>query len=53
VAVVVILVIQWGSDPKVTEEYGAVIIDEEICGFDISVNKTVDVQITTNRGGTD
>lgn len=41
--VVVILVIQWGSDPKVTKEYGAVIIDEEICGFDISVDKTVDV----------
>lgn len=47
-----VLVIQWGGDPKVTEEYGPVIVNEEICGFDIPVNKTVDVQITMNRGGT-
>ena len=52
VVVVVILVIQWGGDPKVTEEYGTVLVDEEICGFNIPVNKTIDVQITMNRGGT-
>jgi len=49
VRVSVVLVIQWSGDPKVTKEYGAVIVDEEIGGFDIPVNKTVDVQITINK----
>lgn len=43
VRVRVVLVIQWSSDPKVTKEYGTVIIDEEIRGFDITMNKTVGV----------
>jgi hypothetical protein len=41
----VILVVQRGSDAEVTEEYGTVIVDEEIRCFDIPVNKAVDMEI--------
>lgn len=41
----VILVMQWCGDAKVTEEYSTVIVDEEICRLDISVDKTIDMQI--------
>ena len=47
----VILIVQRGSDAEVTEEYGTVIIDEEIRCFDIPVNKAVDMEITVDGRG--
>ena len=44
-----ILIVQWSGDAKVTKEYGTVIVDEEICCFDIPVNKSVDMQIAVDE----
>jgi hypothetical protein len=43
-----ILVVQWCGDAKVAKEYGAIIVNEEICCFDIPVNKSVDMQIAVD-----
>ena len=45
VRVRVVLIVQWCSDAKVAKEYGTIIVDEEICCFDIPVNKSVDMEI--------
>jgi hypothetical protein len=43
----VVLVRQGRGNAKITEQDGAVVVDEEICCLDIPVNKSVDMQITT------
>lgn len=51
VYVSVILVGQGCSDTEITQQYGAVIVDEEVCCFDIPMNKSVDMEITISRKG--
>jgi len=46
----VILVVQWCSDSKVTQEDSAVIINEEVGRFNIPMDKPVDVQVTIGVG---
>jgi hypothetical protein len=46
---IMIFIVQWCGDPKVPKEYGTVIVDEEICCFDIPVNKPVDMQVAIDR----
>jgi hypothetical protein len=41
----VILVGQGCSDTEITQQDGTVIVDEEVCCFDIPMNKSVDMQI--------
>jgi hypothetical protein len=41
----VVLVVQWCGNAEVAKEYGTIIVDEEICCFDITVNKSVDMQV--------
>jgi hypothetical protein len=51
VVVSVILVGQGCSDTEITQQYGAVIVDEEVCCFDIPMNESVDMQITIGGKG--
>jgi predicted protein tyrosine phosphatase len=41
----VILVYQRCSHTEVTQQYGTVVVDKQICCFDIPVDKSIDMQI--------
>jgi predicted protein tyrosine phosphatase len=47
----VILVVQRGGDAKVTKEDGTIVVNKEVCCFDIPMNKAIYMQITINRDG--
>ena len=44
------VVCQKGGDAEISEEDGAVVIDEEVCGFDIAMDATVGVEIAEGVG---
>ena len=49
VSVRVILVRQRCSDAEIAKQDGTVVVDEEICCFDIPVDKTIGMEITTRE----